>query len=347
MAFFILLLSTLAIVGTVLTICYLIYRAALPRPIPGIPYHKASARSILGDIPAMVKHTQETSQVFDWMVAQCVQLNSPIVQVFVRPLGRPFVILADFREGQDILMRRMKEFDRSNYFGDLFLGLLPDHHISLPSNETFKKQRRLLADTMSPSFLQEVAAPQIYATTLDLLELWRLKSALAKGHPWSAPPDIYHTALDAIWAAAFGTHPGTTKSQLELLSTIKKIDLPQGQNMQVGFPKAPLPPAFDAIITLTDSLETTVQSPVPRLHHWLLRQLPYMRSAKAYKDRYIAESLERALKKFSNATGKDESVNSAMEHLLQRELAASKKEGRAPEYVNLPNRRAAIKETIR
>lgn len=175
MALFILPVPTLATVGAVLSVCYLLYRAALPRPIPGIPYHKASARSVLGDIPAMLKHTQTTSQVFDWMVAQCVGLNSPIVQIFARPLGRPFVILADFREGQDILMRRIKEFDRSNFMGDSFLGLLPDHHISMPSNETFKKQRRLLSDTMSPAFLQDVVAPQIYATVLDLLELWRVK----------------------------------------------------------------------------------------------------------------------------------------------------------------------------
>ena len=97
MASFPLPLSTVAIIGTVLTICYLLYRSALPRPILGIPYNKASARSILGDMPAMMKHTKQTSQVFDWMVGQCVALNSPIVQVFVRPLGRPFVVVADFR----------------------------------------------------------------------------------------------------------------------------------------------------------------------------------------------------------------------------------------------------------
>jgi hypothetical protein len=336
MAFFLLPLSTLAIVGTVLTICYLLYRAALPRPIPGIPYHKASARSILGDIPAMVKHTQEAAQVFDWMAAQCVNLNSPIVQLFVRPLGRPFVILADFREGQDILMRRMKEFDRSVFMGDVTIGLAPDHHISMPSNNTFKKQRRLLADTMSPTFLQEVAAPHVYAVALDLVELWHLKSALAEGHPWSAPGDIYHTALDSIWAAAFGIHPGAMKSQVEFLSSINKIDQPQGRDVPVEFPKAPIPPASKAILTLTDSMEIAVKSPLPRLHHWLLRQLPYMRAAKVYKDRYISETIEVARLKFYDTSENDKSVNSALEHLLRRELVAAKKEERAPEYVAAP-----------
>ena len=238
----------------------------------------------------------------------------------------------NIREYQDILMRRSKEFDRSSFFGDLFLGLMPYHHISMPSNEVQKKQRRLLADTMSSQFLHDVAAPQIYGTALDLLELWRQKSALAKGHPWSAPRDIYHAALDAIWAAAFGTHPGATKSQLELISTTETVNQPHSRDIPVNFPEAPMSPAFDAVITLTDSLETTIKSPIPVPHHWLLRQLPYMRSAKAYKDKYIGESLELARKKFEDSE-KDEPVHSAVEHMLRRELITAKKEGRAPEYV--------------
>ena len=190
MAFSLLPLSTVGIIGTVLIACYLLYGAALPRPILGIPYNKASAKSIFGDIPAVLKHTQETSQVFDWMVAQCVKLNSPIVQIWSRPLGRPWVVVADFREGQDILMRRVKEFDRSKYFSELFIGIIPYHHITMPSNDIQKKQRRLLADTMSVNFLQDIAAPQIYAAAMDLLDVWRLKSTLAEGHPWSAPGDI-------------------------------------------------------------------------------------------------------------------------------------------------------------
>ena len=331
MAFLLLPLPTVAAAGAVLILCYLLYRAALPRPIPGIPYHKASANSILGDIPAMMKHTNKTGQVFDWMVAQCVELNSPIVQVFVRPLGRPFVVMADFRENQDVLMRRMGEFDRSDFFGDLFTGVIPDHHIVMKTTEKFKQQRRLLADTMSPTFLHEVLAPQIYATATDLIDLWRLKSTLAQGHPWHAPRDIYHAALDAIWSAVFHSHPGTTRSQLELLSTIEKVEQPKSRDSPVEFPKAATPPAFDAVITLCDSMETTIKSPMPTLHHWVLRQLPYMRSAKAYKDQYITDQLEQARQKFSKASEKDRSVNSAIEHLLRRELAAAEKEGRAPE----------------
>ena len=142
-----------------------------------------------------------------------------------------------------------------------------------------------------------------------------------------------HSAMDAIWAVTFGTHPGASKSQLELISTTNEIHKPRIPDGLVEFPKAPMPPSFDAIVTLTSSIETTVQSPIPKLHHWLLRQLPRMRYAKGYKDRYITEALHRACGKFSGTSDKDELVNSAVDHLLRRELIAAKKNGRDPEYV--------------
>ena len=149
--------STLAVIGLVFILCYRLYLAALPRVIPGIPHHKASAKSVLGDLPSLLKYQKDTLEVQSWTVQQCLLLNSPIVQLFVRPFSPPWVVLVDFREGQDIFMRRTKEFDRSNIFGDFFLGVLPNHHISMPSNETWKYQRRLLTDIMTPSFLQEVS----------------------------------------------------------------------------------------------------------------------------------------------------------------------------------------------
>ena len=55
-----------------------------------------------------------------------------------------------------------------------------------------------------------------------------------------------------------------------------------------------------------------------------------MRSAKARKDHLIDEKIKEALKKFSSTANKDESIKSAVEHMLYRELAAAKKEGREP-----------------
>lgn len=144
----------LGVVAVFLLISYLL---AFPHPIPGIPYDKASAKRLLGDLPDMFQHMKETGQLADWWGKQCVRLNSPIVQIFSRPFGKPFVILTDFRESQDIVMWRSQEFDQSTFFVDVFSGTLPDHHNPLATGEEFKAHRRLIDGTMTPAFLNQVS----------------------------------------------------------------------------------------------------------------------------------------------------------------------------------------------
>ena len=310
---------------------YFAYRAALPRPIPGIAYHKSAANSLFGDIPSMLRYITSTKEVIAWFSDQCVELNSPIVQLFIRPFGRPMIFIADWRESQDILMRR-KEFDRSNFFGEVLLGLLPKAFISMQTNDTFRHQRRLLANTMSPAFLNQVAAPRIHNAAIDLIELWHLKIKLAGNHPFFAPSDIHHMTLDAIWAATFGTSSGTTKSQVALLSSLAKLEaLSPDENVPVDFPKGPTPPAFNAIVTMTDSLDNAIGSPLPSWHHWLIRQTSSYRTAKKYKDDLFDEHFRNARKQYSDDPDDQKDVRSAVENVLQREAIAARKEGRAPQ----------------
>lgn len=47
------------------------------------------------------------------MTGACTKLNSPIVQLFVRPFDRPWVIVSDPDVAYDVLVRRTPlEFDR-------------------------------------------------------------------------------------------------------------------------------------------------------------------------------------------------------------------------------------------
>jgi hypothetical protein len=102
-------LSMLALYGAVvLAVGYLLYRAALPKPIPGIPYNEAAAKHILGDAPGLLEAINKTGTMLDWIIDQLVKRNEPVVQLFLRPLGKPFVIISDFRETQDICVRRSR-----------------------------------------------------------------------------------------------------------------------------------------------------------------------------------------------------------------------------------------------
>ena len=319
----------LALIGSALL--YLAYRAALPKPIPGIAYHKSAANNLFGDIPRVLSYLTVNKALTSWFPLQCVELNSPIVQLFIRPFGPPMVFLADWRESQDILTH-LKEFDRSNMFGDVLRGLLPKAFITMHTTDTWRLQRRLVANTMSPSFLNQVSAPRIYNTILDLVELWHLKIDLVGNHPFSAPSDVYHMALDAIWAATFGTSSGTTRSQVSLLSTLAKLEaLPLDENVPAEFPKAPTPTAFNAIVTMTESLHHITRSPLPTWHHWLLRQTSSYRTAKKCKDDLFDEHFRNARKDYSDDPNDQKDVSSALENVIQREAIAARKEGRSPQ----------------
>lgn len=321
-------LASLALMGSALL--YLAYRAALPRPIPGIAYHKSAANSLFGDIPSMLRHLTTNKSIIDWFPLQCAELNSPIVQLFIRPLGRPIVFLADWRETQDILTHR-KEFDRSIFFGDVLRGMLPKAFITMQTNDTFRHQRRLVASTMSPSFLTQVSAPRIYNTVLDLVELWHLKIELVGNHPFPASSDIHHVALDAIWAATFGTSSGTSRSQVSLLSSLAKLEaLPPDENVPAEFPKVQTPAAFNAIVTMTDSLDAVARSPLPSWRHWFARQTFSYRSAKKCKDDLFDQQFRNARKEYSDNPNDQKEVSSALESVLQREVIAASKEGRSP-----------------
>ncbi|KAF2435902.1 cytochrome P450 [Tothia fuscella] len=303
--------SFTVLVPGILLLLFLFYKWILPKPIPGIPHNRGATRHILGDIPDLTSRVRSTKHFWSWFSLQNKNLNSAIVQVWPRPFRKPWVIVTDFREAQDVLLRRTTEFDRSNFFGDVFTGLIPDKHISKKSSSgEFKRNRNLLRDLMTPSqtFLHQVAAPNIYLATTTMLQLWHEKVRLAQGRPFSVNKDVNNGALDAIYAS---------------------MELPENPNEAVVFPTVPLPADFKAILTLTESLETSTQSPVPKLHHWLLRQTPYMWKAIARKEGLIRRHVLDTTERLASPSDTDKRIGCAMDDIISREIAEARHKGRA------------------
>lgn len=148
-------------IGIIAVALYVAYRMLLPKPIPGIPYNKEAAENLFGDVPFIMKEMAESGggEFWKYVCSQPSRHNTPIFQVWARPFGKPWVLLTDFRESQDIMMRRTKEFDRSTFFGDLFAGTIPNHHIRKQSTDPkFKSNRALVKDLMTPAFLHDVSS---------------------------------------------------------------------------------------------------------------------------------------------------------------------------------------------
>tara|TARA_R110002003_G_scaffold121_24_gene10868 strand:- start:443 stop:1597 length:1155 start_codon:yes stop_codon:yes gene_type:complete len=243
------------------------------------------------------------------------------------------LVRADAKYNQDILLRRTKEFDKPDFISEIFYGINPDFHTVQPTNDAFRANRKLLQDLMTPTFLNGVAAPHLHANFVDLMKLWSEKMRLSKGHPFSVKTDIYETALDAIWAAFFGIEGATvTRNQIDHLSPQKSVSLPPTTDEAVEFKHVEGPPAFEAILRLTDSIEHCAKSPFPRLTGFALRYFPSMRRHAKAKDQAIAEQISKAEARIKQEKGDSGKVTNALDLMLRREKMIAQKQGRAPNY---------------
>ncbi|KAK6079354.1 cytochrome P450 [Seiridium cupressi] len=248
-----------------------------------------------------------------------VELRRPIVQVFIKPMALPWVVVTDPLESQDILLRRTKEFDRSGFFGELIGGILPEQHVQfLSTDDRFKKNRNLINHLMAPTFITQVSAPEVYKSVCTLIKMWKLKCGMAEGRPFSAHHDITYAALDSIFASSFGLSEDESIAIQRRKATEKwDKDLPDNVNDPISFPDGAIPKVFGAL------------SPAPVLTSWVLRKFPYMKKATAIKDKYIKDKIEESIHLIEKG---DTSPRSALHSVLLREREVSAKENRQPDY---------------
>ena len=109
-------------------ILYGLYQWLLPKALPGIAYNPEAIKSLFGDAPEMLHSFHASKDFGAWCARQVENMESPVCQVFIYPFSKPWILVADFREAQDILMRR-KEFDRSTWVSDAMGALAISKHV--------------------------------------------------------------------------------------------------------------------------------------------------------------------------------------------------------------------------
>jgi hypothetical protein len=231
-------------------------------------------------------------------------------------------------------MRRTKEFDKPDMITKAFYGIAPEFHAGQITGESWRYQRKLIQDLVTPAFLSGVAAPQLHENFLDLVKLWSEKMRLSEGRPFPVKHDIYETALEAIWAAIFGIEDTATvtRNQISLLSAQKDVSLPSSVDKAVEFERAPAPPAFRAVLDLTESIEEVGKSPYPKVVGFLQRYRPTGRKNLALKDEFITKEIVKAEKRMQDNEGKETNITNAVDHMLRRENMGAEKLQRAPQY---------------
>ncbi|KAK9420238.1 hypothetical protein SUNI508_06507 [Seiridium unicorne] len=323
--------ASVIIVGVV-SLLYLAYQWALPKPLPDIPFNKKAVKSILGDAVEIQEIKKNGGRPRTWMGAQPARHNSALVQVFLAPLSKPMLVLSDFRECQDILLRRGKEWDRGGRNLSALGGVIPNHHIGMKtSSPQFKANRELVKDLMTPNFLNTVSAPEIHRNTLKFIDLWKTKAEKAKGRPFRANQDVNVMAFDIIKTVALGE--GDAQSMTELYHDIvRKTDYenqhPDTKDAAYVFPDHLPNEDLLAHQVQQDAVGASVTTPSPALFHKLNNRKAHMREAFESKNRMLEKQIALAVKRFEAG----EEVRSALDYMVKREINSAKKADRKPVF---------------
>ncbi|RAH84590.1 cytochrome P450 [Aspergillus japonicus CBS 114.51] len=334
------------IVGLLLLALHQVYiRLLLPRPIRDIPHNAASARRLLGDLPELQKVMARTQDIQSWLLQQTRHLQSPLIQLFLDPLGKPIVVLSDPREALDLLLYRSRDFDRTPMVQDIFSGLSPTHHITMSTGSEWKRHRNLVKHLVTTPFLQHTAAPAIHTSVLRLVELWRIKARVAEESSAGFAPqtDFQRMVLDTLLEISFGRDfpKDGISSQIELLRSGNPGGRPtvnSGRQI-ITFPESSPHEFIRAHGVLSDAIEKSGTSLFPRLSWWMMSLRPRLANALRVKSRVTREWLETAVS--STVCAPDDSASdlpgrtqSSVEFMIQHERELAKQESRKPDYMS-------------
>lgn len=320
--------TTITIATSITIALYCLYQWLLPKPVPGIAYNPKATKSLLGDTPDMIKEVSVTGEFRVWCAKQVKKMNSPICQVFIRPFGKPWIFLADFRESRDILMRR-KEFDKSSFLSD-GMACMGAFHGIYPTGDKFKASRQLIQDLMTTTFLNNHMGPAVYNKGLELLKLFEMKMNLANERPFSVKKDFEYASLDVMLYFAFGKNWAYTATgpQVELLGKMSASEVEAGAlDQPVEFPISPLVEFLHSVYAAPEIVEKTINAIMPKLQTWWWSKQSWYKKIFAEKERIMKEQVAISIENYRSGH-----IETGLEHMLMREEAQAEKQGREPDF---------------
>lgn len=190
-----------------------------------------------------------------------------------------------------------------------------------------------MADTMSPTFLAQSAAPQAQSVFTSFLDLWHARSRLAGGRPFEAEKDVDCAMLDAITAIAFGSSSHATEAERDFAADPAAVvyETTVCEQTVADFDRQPAPPEHTAVELIAHSAQIAGDSPLGAWHHWfVITFVPKYRAAMAQRRKIISRQLGIAIEKFSSPEAAGDEVRSAADLIVSREIAMARKEGRQP-----------------
>lgn len=250
----------------------------MPTPIPGIPHNTFARYMIWGDMAKLGIYNWRTGEIFSWLSLQCLQLKSPLIQVFFPSFStnRPTLVLADLSEIEHIATKRVAEIDRADIMHTWFDLVVPKATLGLKtSDKHFREQRRLWSVIMSPRFLAGTASNSFADATGQLADLWTRKAELGGAdHAFEAQEDIRMATLDGVWNMCCGSSLGllfARKEALQQPSVVKRKN-----SLTVTFAKGDMPRFYDALQGLLTGLDWIIQGISPRVYKFVFTYSGYL-----------------------------------------------------------------------
>ncbi|KAG5962299.1 hypothetical protein E4U58_003934 [Claviceps cyperi] len=323
--------TTWALIATLVFLFLLYgYKSILPKPIPGIPYNEDIG--ILGDLPALLK-AMKSGSIRPWLWATPGRHNSPITQVFLSPFSKPFVILSDYYECYDILVRRTKEFDRASYHIDEFLPFMPDHRVAMMSSDPrLKANRELVKGLMSQGILSS-NAPVIYEKARHLIGLWKTKMDAAQGRPFAALDDLRELSWELTSTLTFGfdEERSVLKRHRECLSSKGLSTSWTDAARIVCFERPPLAPELEALVMMSKYIQFTTSNFAPHLQVWVLKRTKWRKYFQR-KEKFLSDEINKSVERLFAISSDSSRRKTVIDHLLERELVVAEKSGSRPNF---------------
>jgi hypothetical protein len=194
-----------------------------------------------------------------------------------------------------------------------------------------------------------VSAPRVYDRASSLVDLWTLKMRKGHGRPFIAVHDLYLSTLDTICAVAFGME--ADKAALgHQLAHVRAFNpgVSRDDDEPVDFPTAPLDDEHKALLNIPEMLALAQKSPTPTLVQYMALLKPKNAKAWWYRRSLIKRQTRRSLTKLAEvgeSKGEGEqhhNMESALDHLLLREMNAARKASRQPDLHS-----AVIRDEVR
>ncbi|KAK3312370.1 cytochrome P450 [Apodospora peruviana] len=325
---------TILIAATIITLfVYTLYSKLLPKPIPGIPFDKNATKTILGDVLTL---QDDPDGLALWCGKHLDRLGTPLCQVFMGPLAKPMVLVADIGDARDIVFGT-SAFDRSDYIVDRF-PLFRGFHFRMKTGDDWRLSRGWMKDLMTAQFLNSVGVSSVYDSVKKLVNLWELENRVADGRPFSMVADLRSLALDVISAFYLGGdfQDSTLGRQIDFVGKLSSDKLVVGTHNEVTFPRAPVHEFTQGMIVVGDRLAAIYDAvntklPPGLVSRWFRYIAPSFGKFFAAKDTFIGERLNRAFAR----SRRGEAARSGIDHMVFREEKAAAKADRMPLLGNL------------